>query len=136
MFTTDVGPGAGVQDDVEREPRVEDFASERPVVVGVVDGLLDSFEAEGELPSQEDEDLVDLQRVGGNDDALDQLVRIALDEEVVLERRGLGFVTVDDEVGHGRLSQHRPLSSGRKARTTTTEQRRLVHFGGDLFGQH
>ena len=74
------------------------------MVVRVVDGLLDSLETERELATQEDEDLTHLQRVRGDDDALDQLVGIAFDEEVVLERSGLGLVTVHDQVRHGRLA--------------------------------
>ncbi len=50
------------------------------MLVGVVDGLLDSFESERELASNEEEDLVYLQGVGRNDDALDDLMGIALDE--------------------------------------------------------
>ena len=69
-------------------------------------------------------------------DSLDDLVRVALDQQVVLERRGLAFVPVDDEVGGGRLSQHRPLPAGREAGPTTTKEARRVDLGSHLFRRH
>ena len=72
--------------------------AERAVRVGLVAGLLQPLEAEGELAAAEDEGLRGADRVGGDDRPLDDLVRVALDEQVVLERRRLALVAVDDEV--------------------------------------
>ena len=112
------------------------FAPEGADLVGVVDGLLDAFETERELAAHEDEGLRDLQRVGRDDDALDQLVRIALQEQVVLEGGRLGLVAVHHEVRDRRLAQHRPLAPGRKPGAAAPEQRRLVDLAGDRFGEH
>ena len=100
------------------EPKI--LLAERAVFVGVVDGLLDALETERELAAHEDEDRRDLQRVGRDDDALDQLVRIALEQQVVLERRRLGLVTVHHEVRDRGLAQHRPLATGRETGAAAT----------------
>jgi len=60
------------------EPKIS--SPTRRVRSGVVDGLLDPFESEGELASNKEEDLVDLQGVRRDDDAFDDLVGIALEE--------------------------------------------------------
>jgi len=67
------------------------------VGVGVVHRLGHPLEAEGELAADIDERLGDLECVGGDEYALDQLVRVALDEQVVLEGRRLALVAVDHE---------------------------------------
>ncbi len=84
LLAADVGAGPGVHDDVEGEVRTEDLATERAMFVGVVHGLLDPLESEREFAAQKDEserefaaqkdiDGRHLQRVGRDDDALDQL---------------------------------------------------------------
>ena len=67
--------------------------------------------AERELAAQVDEREVALRpRTTAIDDALDELVRIALDEHAVLERRRLALVAVDHEVARERVRrQERPL---------------------------
>ena len=104
--------------------------------VGLVARLLKTFESEGELSPAIDERQLDSSRVGRDRGPLDDLVRIVLDQHVVLEGRGLALVTVHDEVGRGCPPQHRPLATRREAGPAASEQARLVDFGGDLRGRH
>ncbi len=99
LLAADVGAGAGVHDDVEREAGAEDVAPHRAVGVGLVQRRLQALEPQGELAAEVDEGLGDLQRVGRDQHALEDLVRVALDEHVVLEGGRLGLVAVDHEVG-------------------------------------
>jgi hypothetical protein len=104
------------------------------VRVGVVQRLPAPLEPEGELAAQVDEGLGDLQRVGRDEHALDDLVRVALDEEVVLEGGRLALVAVDDEVGDRVLAQHRPLAPGREAGAAAAEQAGRVDLGATASG--
>ena len=78
----------------------------------------------------------DLQRVGGDEHALDDLVRVALDEQVVLEGGRLALVAVDHEVGDRVLAQHRPLAPGREAGAAPAEQAGRVDLGRHRLGRH
>ena len=90
------------------------------MVVCVVDGLLDSLETERELATQEDEDLTHLQRVRGDDDALDQLVGIAFDEMVEDLRSG----RLDHDVpSHGTLIRVRRNGGLRAERSEVATER-------------
>ena len=110
-------------------PRASAIASRQP------------FVAERELTAQVDEREVALDRVRRDRDALDELVRIALDEHAVLERRRLAFVGVDHEVARERVGgQERPLLRGREARAAAAAQARqlhlLLHVGRVALGEH
>ena len=73
--------------------------------------------AERELAPDVDERVVRLDRERGDDDALDDLVRVALEEHVVLERGRLALVAVHREVARvDALRQERPLLAGRRSR--------------------
>ncbi len=136
LLAADVGAGAGVHDDVEREARVEDVAAHRAVGVGLVQRRLQALEAQGELPAQVDEGLADLQRVGRDQHALEDLVRVALNEHVVLEGGRLGLVAVDHQVGQRVLAQHRPLAPGREAGAAPAQQAGRVDLGRHRLGRH
>ena len=78
----------------------------------------------------------DLQRVGGDQDALEDLVRVTLNEHVVLEGGRLGFVAVDHQVRHRVLAQHRPLAPGREAGAAPAQQAGRVDLGRHRLGGH
>src|SRR5579875_46946 len=136
LLAADVGAGPRVHHEVERELRPEDRPPERSVLVGLVHGLGEPLEAEGELAPAEDEGLGRPDRVGGDDGPLDDLVGVSLDEEMVLERGGLRLVAVHDEVGRRRLPQHRPLPPRREAGTAPAEQAGGVHLLVDRLRGH
>ena len=108
--------------------------ADRPVRVGLVQGLLDPLEAEGELAADVDEGLGHLQGVGGDEHALDQLVGVALDQQMVLEGGRLALVPVDHQVGDRVLAQHRPLAAGREAGPAPAEQAGRVDLAATASG--
>ena len=102
-----------MEDDLEVVARAEDVLAHEPVVVGLGQCLGETLGAEAELAPQVDERVVGLDGEGTDHDALDQLVRIALHQHVVLERGRLAFVAVHREVaGEHVLGQERPLLAG------------------------
>ncbi len=110
-------------------PELEHVVAEEALTPGVGDRLGEPFVAERELAAQVDEGLVAPDRVGGDRDALDELVRVALDEQPVLEGGGLALVTVDHEVARvGAGRQERPLLGGREAGATPPAQTRELHL--------
>ena len=106
LFAADVRTRARVNNDVQTESRTENVRAEGALLVRVVECLLHSFKSEGEFSTQIDERLIHLQCVRCDGDALHQLVGVALNEVVVLEGGGFGFVTVHDEVTRRCLAQH------------------------------
>ena len=108
----------------------------RAVGVGVVEGGLDPLEPEGELAADVDEGLRHLQGVGGDEHALDELVGVALDQQVVLEGGRLALVAVDHQVGDRVLAQHGPLAAGREAGTAPAQEAGRVHLVGHRLGGH
>src|SRR5262249_33375604 len=141
LLAADVRAGAAVHDDVEIETRAEDVGAEEPSRACVVERAGETVVTEREFPSQVNEREIALDRERRDDDALDQLVRVALDEHPILERRRLAFVAVDDEVARERSGrQERPLLPGREVRTAPTAQARdlylLLHVGGIALREH
>ena len=104
LLAADVRARAAVHDDLEIEARTEDVLAEEALRARVGERLREAVVAERELAAQVDERLVALDRVRRDDDALDELVRIALDEHAVLERRRLAFVGVHHEVAREQAS--------------------------------
>jgi hypothetical protein len=125
LLAADVRAGATVHDDLEVEARTEDVLAEVALRLRLRDRRHQPVVAERELAAAVDEREVALDRVRRDHDALEQLVRVALDEHPVLERRRFAFVTVDDEVAREAvLRQERPLLAGREVRTAAAAQAR------------
>ena len=118
------------------KPESEDVGSHGAVGVGLVERLLQPLEPEGELAAEVDEGLGHLEGVGRDEHALEDLVRVALNEQVVLEGGRLGLVAVDHEVGDRVLAQHRPLAPGREAGAAPAEQAGRVDLGRHRLGGH
>ncbi len=76
--------------------------------------------------------------VGGDDDALDQQVRIVLEDRTVLEGPRLALVGVDDQVdGLVRIpGNESPLAAGRESGTAAAAQARFGDERGDAVGLH
>ena len=142
LLAADVRARAAVHDDVEVEARAEDVLAEEALArARRRSRAIEPFVAERELAAQVDEREVALDRVRRDRDALDELVRIALDEHAVLERRRLAFVGVHHEVARERVGrQERPLLRGREAGAAAAAQPRhlhlLLHVGRVALGEH
>src|SRR5215211_5135091 len=124
LLTADVGPGAPVQDHVQVEPRAFDVAAEQPLVVGGVQGRLEPAARPAALAAQVDEGVAAADGIRGDDHALDQGVRVALEQLHVLEGAGLALVGVDHQVGRlaGPLGQEAPLHAGGEPGPAPTPQ--------------
>jgi hypothetical protein len=74
-------------------------------------------------------------REARDDHPLDELMRIFVDDLAILERAGLGFVGVADEINRlaAATVHEAPLESAREARTTATAQARELHVIANLF---
>src|SRR5207249_9836006 len=79
LLAADVGARSAVHPDVEIEARTEDVAAEEARAAGLGDRRLETLGAEGELAADVDIRGVTSDRVGRDDDALEQLVRVLLD---------------------------------------------------------
>src|SRR5206468_7577290 len=85
------------------------------------------------LVTKIDIDLVDADRPGRDERALDEAVRIAFEIPAVLEGAGLALVDVDRHQARRRLRGDRfPLAPRREARTAESPQARIFHDGDDV----
>src|SRR5215207_6656658 len=126
-----------MQHDLEVEAGAEDVLPDEALVVRVGDRLTEPLGTQTELTAQVDERGVALDRERRDDHALDHLVRIALDEHVVLEGGRLAFVAVHREVAREDiLRQERPLLPGAEARAAAATEARRRHLGDDVLGRH
>ena len=74
----------------------------------------------------------------GNNHALDELVRVLVDDVAILESARLGLVAVADEInGFGVIGwDEPPFNTRRETGTTTTAQSSSFYLVGDGFGIH
>jgi hypothetical protein len=117
-----------VNDQVQVEPGAVDVAAEQPTLVGLADRRGQAPAGEATLAPQVDERLMAADRVGRHDGALDQGVRVALEQLHVLERARLALVGVDHQVGRlaGPLGQEPPLHAGGEASPAAPAQARVL----------
>jgi len=100
------------------------------------DRLLQHPRAVRELATDVDVGDVAADRVRGDDDALEELVRVVLDELAVLEGARLALVGVDGEVDGllALLGEEAPLHPGREARAAPPAEVRRLHHLDQLLG--
>ena len=116
LLAHDVGAGTPRQRDVDAEVGAEDVLADQAVGVGVVQGLGDALLGQRHLAPHVEEGLRGVDGVAGEDDALDELVRIELHEQPVLVGAGLALVAVDDDVAREHVGrQEAPLRARREA---------------------
>ncbi len=106
------------------------------VGVGLVERRLEALDAQRELAPHVQEYLGGADGVGADERALDDLVRVALDQGVVLEGGRFALVPVDREVHRLGLAQHAPLAAGLEAGAAPAEDVGRVHPVVDLLGRH
>ena len=104
------------------------FGAEEALRLRVGDGLREPLVAERELAAEVDEREVALDRERRDRDALDELVRIALDEHAVLERGRLAFVGVHHEVAREQSRAAGTTTSGRSGSPAPPRPRRPDSF--------
>ena len=122
LLAADVGAGAAVHHEVERVVGAEDALAEVAGGARLGHRGVEHVGGDHVLAPDEDERLVGADRVGADDDPLDQLMRVLLHQLAVLERAGLGLVGVADEVlvhrppgDEGHLLAHREAGAAAAA---------------------
>ena len=106
------------------KPGAHYVGPDRSVLVSLVERGLEPLLGQGHLPSDENEHLRRADGVGADEAAFDQLVRVALDQGMVLERGGFALVAVDDQVDGLGFAQHAPLATGVEAGPPAAEDAR------------
>src|SRR6185436_10168325 len=94
----DVRAGAAVDPDLEIVAGAVDVLADVPLRPRLGERLFQAPDAESHLTADVDVGRVAADGEGGDDDALDQQMRIELDEHAILEGAGLALVGVDAEV--------------------------------------
>ena len=118
LLAADVGPGPAVQVDVEVEVLAEDVLAEQVGRVGLVDRLLHDCGSAAVFVAEVDVGRAGPRRVAGEDDPFEDLVRVLLHQDAVVERARLALVGVDAQVDRARmvLGQEGPLDAARESR--------------------
>jgi hypothetical protein len=98
LLAADVGPRAGVHVEVALEARAEDVRTQVAALVGLRHGALQNLLDVPVLAADVDVVVARAEGVGGDDHALDQLVRVVTHEVTVLARPRLRLVGVADDV--------------------------------------
>ena len=130
-----VGAGAAVHVDVAVEAGAEDVLAENPPGVGLVDGALELVLHVEELAANVDVGDLRANGIAANRAPFNQQVRIALDQQMVLEGAGLALVRIARDIaGLGLLVDELPLQSGRESGAAAAAQPRRLHQLDDLVG--
>jgi hypothetical protein len=138
LFARFVGAGAAVDVHLAVEARAEDVPAEEPARVRLVDRPLEHLLHMEELAADVDVRHPGADGITRNRAAFDEQVRIALHDQVVLERAGLAFIGVAGDVLRvGRLLVHElPFHAGREPGPAAAPQTRCFHDLDDLVGRH
>ncbi len=138
FFAALVGAGAGMRVEIEIETRSLDVLAQVAARIRFGDGAIHGLDQVAILAANIDVALVRIDGAAGDQNALDQLVRIVLHQQPVLASARLAFVGVDDDVLRlGRRARHEaPLHAGGKSRAAAAAQGGSFHFLDDLLGRH
>ena len=98
FLAADVGARAPMDVNFQVVRRAADTFAQEALRLRLLDRLLQNLRAEDELAADIDVGKMHVVRVAGDDHALEQLVRVLIDDLPILERAGFGFVRVADEV--------------------------------------
>jgi hypothetical protein len=76
--------------------------------------------------------------MAGDHDAFDQLMRILLHQDSIIERSRFAFIGIDTQINRTRmiLGQKCPFQAARKARTAATTQAGILYDVRDIAGRH
>jgi len=138
FLTANVGGGATVDVDFEIESGAEDVLADEMLLFRFGDGLFENDGGFGELFADVDVGDVSADGEARDDHALDELVRVLVEDVAVFESAGLRFVRVADEVdGLGIVRwDEGPLDACWETCSATTAQAGLFDFFRDRLGLH
>jgi hypothetical protein len=123
---------------VELEAGAEDAVPEDALLVGLADGVLQDGGSLGVLAADIDVAGLGVDRVAADGAPFDELVRVELHQQAVLERARLGLVRVADQILGlvFPLGDEAPLQAGGEAGAAAPAQARLLHLVDDRVGLH
>ncbi len=124
FFAADVGPGTAMQDDVEVEAGAMNVPAEDPGSVAFANGSIQNAVAGAVLVSKIKIGAIGPNGVAGENDALDQLMRVLFHQVAVVEGAGFAFISVDGKVDRSWviLWKERPFKPGGKSGATSTAE--------------
>src|SRR6266545_7316930 len=128
LLAADVRARAAVHVDVEVEVLAEDVVAQEVVRVAFVDGPLHGAIAVAIFVAGVDVGGAGARRVGGEEDALDDLVRVVLHEDAIVEGAGFALVGVDAEVDRAGMvrREEAPLDAAGEAGAAAAAQARRL----------
>src|SRR5437867_10608093 len=110
--------------EVAAKLRAQDILPQKTLRIGLLDGLLHDPVAFHELPTNVAVNGAGLDGVSSDQDSFEDLMRIALQEDSVLEGSRLAFIGIDNEVSwlFRALGHEGPLEPAGKARSAPPAQ--------------
>lgn len=98
LFTTDVGTGTSVDENIEIVTRIAGVLANQSILISLVNRVLENGGLVDEFASDVDISSGCVHRSAGNETALDQLVWVLSHNLSIFARSGLAFVGIDDEI--------------------------------------
>src|SRR4051812_40048601 len=138
LFADLVRARAGVPVAIEFFTGAADVVAEKALGVRIVDGLLHDGKQVAIFAADIDVSLLRAHCETGDDNALDDRVRILLEDKAVFAGAGLGFVAVHQNVFWlgSFLGNKAPLHAGREAGATASAKVRSLHLVDDRVRRH
>ena len=138
LFAADIGPRPAMDEQVERVVRAEDILAQVAGRVGLVDGRLHALAGKRILVAEIEVGGRRLRGVGAEDDAFDDLVRIAFHLHAIDERARLALVGIDAEIDRPGVifGQERPLQGRGETGPAAAPQPGRPHGGEHVVGAH
>ncbi len=140
LFTAHVAARAHVKVEIEAVAGAQDVPSQIARPMGFRDRVRESSRRLAIGPSEEDIGHVGLNGVSAEDRSFEDLVRVALQQEPILERPRLHLVGVGHEILGSRCvfshGDERPFESRGETRSAPAAEVRLLDDTGHLFRAH
>ncbi len=117
---------------------VENVLSKKTHFLRLADGHVDAFLGEGVFTADIDVALVGTDCISGDDHRFEDGMRVALQDQAVLEGARFTLIRIADDIFLFALSfgDKFPFGAGREAGSTAPTQAGLFQFGDDLFRFH
>ena len=138
LFAADIGAGPAVQINVEREIGPLDVLAEQVVRVALLDRPVERAVRAAEFITQVDVRRRRADGVRRDHDPFQELMRIVLHQDAIVERARLALVAVHAEVKGARmvLGQEGPFDARRKAGAAAAAQPRILDHLCDVVRGH
>ena len=138
FFTTDIGAGTTVDVEVATEVTSTDVVAKESRFAGFRDGIFDNLCGLWKLFANVDVCEFGTDCEAGDDHALDELVRVLMDNVAILEGPRFGLVAVTDQVDRFLVAgrDESPFHTCWKTGATSAPEARLLYFFRHLPGGH